>query len=101
MRTKLDMDLMNLIKLQNIINVYGGMTWPNPESEALHLKIGYNLVGRYRSTGFKKGSRNDVVWIEKGMKDTKKEEGETSAPATPILFPELNAQVVSSCLAQF
>lgn len=78
--------LMDILKLQNIHNVYGGVTWPNPASEALHLKLGFSLLGRYRRTGFKAGLWHDVVWFEKRLMGEENVNGELVSPPPPLIF---------------
>lgn len=61
--------LIAILKLQNIQNVYGGITRPNPASEALHKKLGFTKLGVYHKTGFKLEEWHDVVWYEKHIGD--------------------------------
>ena len=42
----------------------GGMTLPNPGSEALHRAFGFEPVGTYRRIGYKFGSWHDVAWTQ-------------------------------------
>lgn len=57
--------LFELLKLQNIINVYGCVTSPNPKSDALHKKLGFKTIGVFSKTGYKFGQWIDVTWYEK------------------------------------
>lgn len=57
--------LIELVKLQHIKNVYGGVTIPNEASEHLHASFGFEKVGAYRNTGYKCGKWHDVVWYGK------------------------------------
>jgi Sortase and related acyltransferases len=61
--------LIEILKLQNIINVYGGITLPNPKSEGLHKSMGFQCVGTYHDTGFKCGSWHSVEWFEKQISE--------------------------------
>ena len=70
--------LIAILTLQNIQNVYGGITRPNPASEALHKKLGFTELGVYHKTGFKLGKWHDVVWYEKHI-------GDLAAPPLPPL----------------
>jgi phosphinothricin acetyltransferase len=63
--TALYKTLLALLKLQNVKNVYAGVTLPNPASERLHASFGFKTVGIYHNTGFKCGSWHDVGWFEK------------------------------------
>jgi phosphinothricin acetyltransferase len=57
--------LIEILRLQNIKNVYGCVLCPNESSERLHESFGFMRVGVFRSTGYKCGAWRDVVWFEK------------------------------------
>ena len=57
--------LMDILRIQGICTVYGGVTLPNERSEGLHCVLGFRLLGIYRQTGFKCGAWQDVGWFEK------------------------------------
>lgn len=57
--------LIELLRLQNICTVYGGITTPNTGSERLHESLGFSRLGTYHHTGFKCGAWHDVTWFEK------------------------------------
>lgn len=59
--------LLELLRLQNVQNVYGCVTSPNIKSERLHSRFGFEKVGTYRKTGYKLGSWLDVMWFEKNI----------------------------------
>lgn len=59
--------LLELLKLQGIHNVYGGVTIPNEKSERLHLGLGFRRIGTYRHTGYKCGAWWDVAWFEREL----------------------------------
>ncbi|MDO4273275.1 MAG: GNAT family N-acetyltransferase [Eubacteriales bacterium] len=61
--------LIDILKLQNIRNVYGCVTSPNPNSEKLHEYFGFKKSGVYHNTGFKCGAWRDVIWFEKQIND--------------------------------
>lgn len=62
---KLYTQLIEMLKLQGIRNVYGCVTVPNEKSERLHLSMGFQKLGIYHNTGYKCGKWHDVVWFEK------------------------------------
>ncbi len=72
--------LLSILELQNIRNVYGGVTSPNPRSERLHERFGFSAVGVYHRTGFKFGRWIDVAWYEKRLNES---EGEPP-PVIPV-----------------
>lgn len=89
--TRLYQALMEILKLQNIKNVYGCVTYPNPSSDHMHDRLGFHLAGRYRKAGYKCGSWHAVSWYEKEI-------GEHEAEPEPFLplwrLPEGQAEEV-------
>lgn len=84
--------LMEILKLQNVKNVYGGVTAPNEKSERLHESFGFTKLGTYHSTGFKCGAWHDVMWFEKAI-------GSFDAEPAPFLpLKEVDAAVVAGIL---
>jgi len=61
--------LIEILRLQNVRNVYGGVTTPNENSEKLHEYLGFKKLGVYHSTGYKCGAWHDVAWFEKTIGD--------------------------------
>ncbi len=57
--------LIEILRLQGIRTVYGGVTSPNAGSEALHKAPGFHALGTYHNAGYKGGGRHDVTWFEK------------------------------------
>ncbi|MDD6211074.1 MAG: GNAT family N-acetyltransferase [Bacteroidales bacterium] len=59
--------LIELLKQQNVQNLYGGLTVPNAASEGLHRFFGFKPAGIYHHTGYKCGKWHDVMWFEKSI----------------------------------
>lgn len=57
--------LMDLLQLQGVRNVCGVVTHPNPPSEALHRRLGFQLTARFPAAGYKQGRWRDVLWFGK------------------------------------
>ena len=57
--------LIEILKLQNIRNVYGGVAFPNKNSEKLHEHFGFRKLAVYHNTGYKFKEWHDVMWFEK------------------------------------
>jgi L-amino acid N-acyltransferase YncA len=55
-------ELLPILHRQGFVNVYAGVTLPNPASEALHEAIGMRRIGVYERVGFKHGDWHDVAW---------------------------------------
>lgn len=85
--------LIDILRLQNVHNLYAGVTSTNPASEKLHLKLGFRKLGVYSGTGFKFGKWHDVTWFEKRIV---KGDGQPG-PLLPIT--EIDPARVSAILA--
>ena len=59
--------LLEVLKMQNVRNVYACVALPNAESEALHKKFGFALVGRFHNVGYKLNEGHDTGWYEKHL----------------------------------
>ncbi len=67
--------LFELLRAQNIVNVYAGIALPNPGSIGLHEAMGMTLVGVYHQVGYKFGAWHDVGWWEMALMER---------PTTPL-----------------
>lgn len=72
--------LIELLKVQGVKTVYGGVTVPNEKSERLHAGLGFRRLGTYRHTGYKCGDWQDVCWFEKAIASYDAQ----PSPVTPI-----------------
>lgn len=93
--TKLYCILIDILKLQGVKTVYGGVTLPNAKSERLHLSLGFTLLGTYHNTGYKCGRWHDVAWFEKEIASY------SSAPSPFCPITKLSAETLSSILQAF
>ena len=57
--------LIEILKLQNIVNVYALVTYPNENSEKLHNYFGFKKVAFFENSGYKFGKWVGVTWFEK------------------------------------
>ena len=57
--------LEEILRLQNVVNLYACITHPNPQSVSMHEAMGYKYAGRLHFAGFKFGEWHDVTWFEK------------------------------------
>ena len=78
-------ELLSILRRQGFVNVYAGITLPNPASVALHEGIGMRRVGAYARVGFKLGAWHDVAWYGLRLADP------PGVPPDPIRLPELDA----------
>ncbi|MBO6258757.1 MAG: N-acetyltransferase [Succinivibrio sp.] len=63
--------LIDILRLQNVQNVYSNVTEGNPRSESLHRKLGFVCCGTMHKTGFKNGRWLDVNLLERRISDEK------------------------------
>ncbi len=77
-------ELLSILRRQGFVNVYAGITLPNPASVALHEGIGMRRIGVYERVGFKLGAWHDVAWYGLRLTDP------DGAPPEPIPLPALN-----------
>ena len=54
---------------ESVHRAYGGIALPNPDSIALHERLGFGVVGTFREVGFKFGKYWDVRWYEKNVSE--------------------------------
>ena len=76
-------DLMSILHRQGFVNVYAGITLPNPGSVALHESIGMQLIGVYEGVGYKFGEWLPVAWYGMRLREAPR------PPAEPTPFNEL------------
>ena len=68
--------LIEILKLQNVMIMYGCVTSSNQRSIKLHEKMGFNLIGVYHNSGYKMGKWIDVTWFEQSIGAQDVEPGE-------------------------
>ena len=56
-------ELLERLRGLGYLNVYAGITLPNPGSVALHEAIGMKRIGVYERVGYKLGEWRDVCWF--------------------------------------
>ena len=87
--------LLDLLRMQGVKTAYGVVAQPNPHSEALHLRLGFAVLGTCRKAGYKCGAWHDVIWFEKELAP----HGNGPAPLTP--FPALPQEQVERVLRRY
>lgn len=83
--------LEELLKLQNVVNMYACITYPNQHSVAMHEAFGFEYIGRFHSAGYKFGKWRDVSWFGKQI----------THPAEPlpvVPYPALDKEAIDSIL---
>lgn len=64
--------LIEILKLQNVVNVYGCVTYPNEKSDKLHESLGFKKVGIFENSGYKFGKWIGVTWFHKAILEYEK-----------------------------
>ncbi|WP_022930488.1 GNAT family N-acetyltransferase [Patulibacter americanus] len=62
--------LLDRLAARGYRTVLGGMTLPNPASEALHRSLGFEPTGVHRRIGYKHGAWHDVGWTQRDIGPT-------------------------------
>ena len=74
--------LEELLRRQNVTNVYACIAYPNPGSVAFHGRMGYRTIAHFTRCGYKLGRWWDMIWMEKFLSDQ---------PAKPVPFRPIGA----------
>jgi phosphinothricin acetyltransferase len=59
--------LFALLELQGFVSAFAGIALPNEASIALHQHAGFEIIGIYRTVGFKLGGWHDVGWWQRPL----------------------------------
>lgn len=54
-----------LLKMQNITNLYASITYPNLKSMKFHEKMGFVKMAHFNRCGYKNGAWLDMIFLEK------------------------------------
>ena len=83
--------LEEILKLQNVVNLYACITYPNTYSVAMHEAFGFEYIGRFHLAGYKFDKWRDVSWFEKRI-------GSPDAPKPVIPYPMIDQDKIASIL---
>lgn len=72
--------LISALRRQGFVNVYAGITLPNPASVSLHEGIGMRRIGVYGRVGYKLGAWHDVAWYGMRLSEPGVPPAEPGAP---------------------
>ena len=61
--------LIEILKLQNVVNVYALITYPNENSEKMHNYFGFKKIAVFEKSGYKFGKWIGVTWFEKAINE--------------------------------
>lgn len=57
--------LEEILRKQNITNMYACIAFPNRESIEFHERFGFTRIGYFKQCGYKMGEWQDMIWMEK------------------------------------
>lgn len=83
--------LLELLALQGIWWVFGGIALPNPRSQRFHEALGFSRIGSFPEVGYKFGTWCDVEWWR--VRVTSADPSEPPTPVRSIHDAELAAAV--------
>jgi L-amino acid N-acyltransferase YncA len=78
--------LLDLLRRQGLRVACAGIAMPNEASVGLHRALGFELVGTYRSIGFKQGAWRDVSWWQLLLTEGD-DDGPPAEPGPPARLP--------------
>jgi phosphinothricin acetyltransferase len=84
--------LFAVLERQRYVNVYAGITLPNPASVALHEAMGFTPIGVYRRVGYKQGAWYDVGWWSRALR------AHGGEPEEPLPLRDLDAGAIAALL---
>jgi len=67
--TAIGMKVTEALWRMGVCTLFGGTTLPNPASEAIYRRSGFEQVGVWRNAGFKLGRWHDVGWWQRALRD--------------------------------
>jgi phosphinothricin acetyltransferase len=86
--------LFAVLREQNYVKAYAGITLPNPHSVGLHETMGFRPVSVYPSAGYKLGRWLDMGWWQLSLRP------ENANPPEPRAFASIrNSDAVAKALA--
>lgn len=65
--TALCNELFYILKQLGYLKIYSLIDFPNPSSEALHRKLGFQQIGIYQNTGYKHHAWRSLLVLEKDL----------------------------------
>jgi L-amino acid N-acyltransferase YncA len=84
--------LFSILRALGYYNIYAGTTLPNPASESLFLKLGFEHIAVYKHVGHKAGKWHDVAWYGLDLLPSQVN------PNDPLSFKELPPKTLHDLL---
>lgn len=90
--TELYASLLDVLCVQGFRNAYAVVTLPNPASERLHERLGFESAGTFPAVGYKQGAWHDVQWWHRPIGD------HVADPEPPTPLPQVEADALRAAL---
>ena len=84
--------VIEILKLQNVQNIYACITSANEKSIKFHEKMGFEFIGIFKDTGYKFDQWYDITWFGMRVKD------KNEKPVEVKSIKEVNSKDISSIL---
>ena len=81
--------LFTILKIQGLVNVYGGITLPNKASVKLHEKCGFVHFATYDNIGYKLDEWHKVGWWKLQLNEY------NPKPSPPLPFSQLDQNLIA------
>ncbi len=62
-------ELLSALKLQGYVVIYACVTVPNPASDKLHARLGFEEIGIFKASGYKFNAWQDIRWYQTLLHD--------------------------------
>lgn len=86
--------LFSLLRLQGYVNVYAGVSLPNPKSIGFHHALGFEDIGIFKKVGYKLGNWHDTHWLQLHLS-----EHILNPPAPKVMREIMTSEAFQSILA--
>lgn len=84
--------VIEILKLQNVQNIYACITSANDKSIKFHEKMGFEFIGIFKDTGYKFDKWYDITWFGMRVKD------KNEKPAKVKNIKDINFKEISAIL---
>ncbi|MDO5009700.1 MAG: GNAT family N-acetyltransferase [Intestinibacter bartlettii] len=84
--------VIEIVKLQNVQNIYACITSANEKSLKFHEKCGFEFIGVFKDTGYKFDEWYDITWLGMRTKD------KTQKPEPLKMINEVDARLIENIL---
>ena len=84
--------VIEIVKLQNVRNIYACITSANEKSLKFHEKLGFEFIGTFKNTGYKFDNWYGVTWMGISTGDINKK------PKAVKMINEVDSKLIEDIL---